>query len=311
MHLLVTGVGGFVGSRLARLLLAAGERVSGTFFEEVPEPGGVTLYEANLLEPGAIAAAVRAAAPDAVVHLAGLSHVGESWNRMADYFRVNVLGTENMLAAAAGRRVVVASSAEVYGAVPETEQPIGEARTADPRTPYALTKAAAERLALARGAIVARSFNLVGAGQSTRFALPAFASQLAAIARGEREPVLRVGNLSARRDFVHVDDGGRAYRLLAERGRPGEVYNLASGRAFSLREALERLMAISGVRARVEPDPARMRPVDLPLLLGDAGRLRALGWQPRHDLDEALGELWAEAAGGGEAGGGGAVRASA
>jgi GDP-4-dehydro-6-deoxy-D-mannose reductase len=315
MHLLVTGVGGFVGSRLARLLVAHGERVSGTFFEEVPPPSGVTLYEANLLEAAAIAGAVRAAAPDAVIHLAGLSHVGESWNRMAEYFRVNVLGTENLLAAAAGRRVVVASSAEVYGAVPEAEQPIAEGRAPDPRTPYALTKAAAERLALAQGAVVARSFNLVGAGQSTRFALPAFASQLAAIARGEREPVLRVGNLTARRDFVHVDDGAHAYRLLAERGRPGEIYNLASGNACSLREALDRLMAISGVRARIEPDPARMRPVDIPLLRGDAGRLRALGWQPRLGLEEALAELWAEASGGeedgGQAGGGGAVRASA
>jgi GDP-4-dehydro-6-deoxy-D-mannose reductase len=312
MHLLLTGIGGFVGSRLARLLLAQGERVSGTFFEEEPRAPGVTLYEANLLDAAAMAAAVRAAAPDAVVHLAGLSHVGESWNRMAEYFRVNVLGTENLLAAAAGgRRVVVASSAEVYGVVPESEQPIGEQRQLDPRTPYALTKAAAERLALGRGAVVARSFNLVGPGQSARFALPAFAAQLAAIARGEREAVLRVGNLSARRDFVHVDDGVEAYRLLAERGLPGEIYNLASGRAFSLAEALDRLMAISGVRARIEIDPARMRAVDLPLLSGDAGRLRALGWEARRGLDDALADLWTEASGTPAAGAAGAERASA
>jgi len=241
-----------------------------------------------------------------VVHLAGLSHVGESWTRMAEYFRVNVLGTENLLAAAAGRRVVVASSAEVYGAVPESEQPIRESRELEPRTPYALTKAAAERLALSREAVVARSFNLVGPGQSARFVLPAFAAQLAAVARGEREAVLRVGNLSARRDFVHVDDGVEAYRLLAERGRPGEVYNLASGRAFSIGEALERLMAISGVRARIEVEPALTREVDLPLLAGDAARLRALGWEPRRGLDDALADLWAEASGSR-----GAVRASA
>jgi GDP-4-dehydro-6-deoxy-D-mannose reductase len=303
MHLLLTGVGGFVGSRLARLLLAQGERVSGTFFEEVPRVPGVTLYEADLLDAAAMAAAVRAAAPDAVVHLAGLSHVGESWNRMAEYFRVNVLGTENLLAAAAGRRVVVASSAEVYGVVPESEQPIGEQRRLDPRTPYALTKAAAERLALGRGAVVARCFNLVGPGQSARFALPAFAAQLAAIARGEREAVLRVGNLSARRDFVHVDDGAEAYRLLAEHGRPGEIYNLASGRAFSLAEALDRLVAIAaiaatgGVPARIEIDPERVRAVDLPLLAGDATRLRTLGWEARRGLDEALADLWTEARG--------------
>jgi len=306
MHLLVTGVGGFVGSRLARRLLERGERVSGTFFEEAPAESGVALYEANLLDAAAISAAVRKAAPDAVVHLAGLSHVGESWTRMAEYFRVNVLGTENLLAAAAGRRVVVASSAEVYGAVPESEQPIRESRELEPRTPYALTKAAAERLALSREAVVARSFNLVGPGQSARFVLPAFAAQLAAVARGEREAVLRVGNLSARRDFVHVDDGVEAYRLLAERGRPGEVYNLASGRAWSIGEALERLMAISGVRARIEVEPALTREVDLPLLAGDAARLRALGWEPRRGLDDALADLWAEASGSR-----GAVRASA
>jgi GDP-4-dehydro-6-deoxy-D-mannose reductase len=294
MHLLITGVGGFVGSRLARHLVARGERVSGTYLEPPPPLPGVDLYEADLLDPASLARAVAAAAPDAVVNLGGLSHVGESWQRMGDYFRVNVLGTENLLAAAAGRPVVVASSAEVYGPVPEAEQPIAESRPVDPRTPYALTKAAAERLALGRGAVVARSFNLIGPGQSPQFALPAFAAQLAAIARGEREPVLKVGNLSARRDFVHVDDGAAAYRLLAEKGRPGEVYNVASGRAPSIAEALDRLLAATGVQARIEEDPERLRPVDLPLLLGDATRLRALGWQPAKSLDDALADLWAE-----------------
>jgi GDP-4-dehydro-6-deoxy-D-mannose reductase len=295
MRFLVTGIGGFVGRNLARHLLARGDRVSGTYLDERPDIDGLAgadLYEADLMDAPALARVVRAADPEAIVNLAGLSHVGESWKRMSDYFRVNVLGTENLLAAAAGRRVVVASSAEVYGAVPPERQPIVEEEVVDPRTPYALTKAAAERLAFARGAVVARSFNLVGPGQAASFALPAFAAQLAAIARGEQEPVLRVGNLSARRDFVHVDDGAAAYRALAESGRPGEVYNLASGEAPSIGEALERLMAISGVEARIETDPERMRPVDLPLLLGDNRRLRALGWEPRRTLDDALADLW-------------------
>jgi GDP-4-dehydro-6-deoxy-D-mannose reductase len=295
MRFLVTGIGGFVGRNLARHLLARGDRVSGTYLDERPDIDGLAgadLHEADLMDAPALARVVRAADPEAIVNLAGLSHVGESWKRMSDYFRVNVLGTENLLAAAAGRRVVVASSAEVYGAVPPERQPIVEEEVVDPRTPYALTKAAAERLAFARGAVVARSFNLVGPGQAASFALPAFAAQLAAIARGEQEPVLRVGNLSARRDFVHVDDGAAAYRALAESGRPGEVYNLASGEAPSIGEALERLMAISGVEARIETDPERMRPVDLPLLLGDNRRLRALGWEPRRTLDDALADLW-------------------
>ncbi len=297
MHVFVTGVGGFTGLRLARCLLALGDRVSGTYIGPAPRLAGVTLYEADLLDAPAMERAIGAAAPQAIVHLAGLSHVGESWTRMADYFRVNVLGTESLLRAAGGRRVVVASSAEVYGAVPAAEQPIDEDRPLDPTSPYALTKAAAERLALAQGAVVARSFNLVGAGQSARFALPAFAVQLAAIERGQIEPVLRVGNLTARRDFVHVDDGVGAYRLLAESGRPGQIYNVASGKAHAISEALDRLMAISGVRARVEVDPARMRAVDLPLLQGDARRLRALGWEPRRGLDDALTDLWTEARG--------------
>jgi len=299
MRFLLTGIAGFVGRNLARHLLARGDEVCGTYLDERPEIPGLapdSLHEIDLLDAASLALVVGAADPEAIVNLAGLSHVGESWQRMSDYFRVNVLGTENLLlaaAAAGGRRVVVASSAEVYGAVPPARQPIVEDEMVDPRTPYALTKAAAERLAFARGAVVARSFNLVGPYQAPSFALPAFAAQLAAIARGEQDPVLRVGNLSARRDFVHVDDGAAAYRLLAEKGRPGEVYNIASGEAPSIGEALERLMAISGVKATIEPDPDRMRPVDLPLLLGDNRRLRALGWEPKRTLDDALADLWA------------------
>jgi GDP-4-dehydro-6-deoxy-D-mannose reductase len=292
MRFLITGVNGFVGSRLARHLLAQGIEVAGTYFEEAPPLAGIAAYEADLCDRAALARVIADAAPDVVVNLAGLSHVGESWNRMPDYFRVNVLGTENVLAAAAGRRVVVASSAEVYGVVPEPEQPIREGREPAPRTPYALTKAAAERLALAAGAVVARSFNLVGPGQSPRFALPAFAGQLAEIARGERLPVLRVGNLAARRDFVHVDDGAAGYQLLAERGRVGEIYNMASGTACSIAEALALLLEVSGVEAGVEPDPERVRPLDLPLLVGDARRLRDLGWNPGRDLRQAVTDLW-------------------
>jgi len=292
VRVLVTGVSGFLGPHLARHLAARGAEVAGTHLDSAPAMPGVCLHRADLLDADALGAAVAAARPEVVVHLAGLSHVGESWQRPGEYFRVNVLGTENVLRAAAGRRVLVASSAEVYGPVPEAEQPIAEERPLDPRNPYALTKAAAERLALQAGAIVVRTFNLVGPGQAPSFALPSFAAQLAAIARDRREPVLRVGNLSARRDFVHVADAAEAYRLLAASGRPGAVYNLASGRSCSIAEALDRLRAVSGVDARVETDPARLRPVDLPLSCGDPGRLRALGWEPHRSLDEALGDLW-------------------
>jgi GDP-4-dehydro-6-deoxy-D-mannose reductase len=297
MHVLVTGVGGFIGPRLARLLVARGIRVTGTWLDSEPALAGVTLAQADLLEAPRLRALVAAAAPDAIVHLAGLSHVGESWQRLPEYFQANVIGTEHVLdaadATASRPLVLLASSAEVYGAVPAAEQPIAEARMPRPGTPYALTKAAAERLALRAGALVVRCFNLVGPGQASRFALPAFASQLAAIAGGRQEPVLRVGNLEARRDFVHVDDACEAFALLAERGERGGVYNVATGEAASMREALDLLCELSGVAAAVTVDPERLRPLDLPLQRGDATRLRTLGWEPRRGLRQAVEDLWA------------------
>ncbi|HEV8578006.1 MAG TPA: GDP-mannose 4,6-dehydratase [Thermoanaerobaculia bacterium] len=295
MRVLITGVGGFVGLRLARHLLKCGDRVSGTYIGAAPELPAVDLYPADLVDRPALERAVAAAEPDVIINLAGLSHIGDSWReKMPDYFWVNFVGTENLLAVGAGRRVIVVSSADVYGEVPEDHQPIPESRSVSPRSPYAITKAAAERLAFAAGAVVARSFNLIGPGQAPGFVLPSFAAQLAAIARGEREPVLRVGNLSARRDFVHVDDGVAAYRILAEKGEPGTAYNIASGRALSVEEVLHRLMDIAGVSAQIATDPEKFRAVDLPLLRGDASRLRTLGWETRRSVDDALTDLWKE-----------------
>ena len=297
MHVLITGAGGFVGSRLARLLLARGDRVSGTYIEARPDLPGVELFEADLGDRSALEWAVRDADPDAVVNLAGLSHIGESWKweRMPDYFRANVAGTENVLLAAAGRPVVIASSADVYGKVPESEQPIPESRPVAPQTPYALTKAAAERLALAHGAVIVRSFNLIGPGQASSFALASWARQLAAIRRGEQEPVLKVGDLSTARDFTHVDDGAEAYCLLAEKGERGGIYNLASGKAVPMREALERLLAIAGVHPEVREKAFEPRPFDIPHLSGDASRLHNLGWKSSRSLDQALEDIWRDA----------------
>ncbi len=300
MRVLVTGVGGFLGNHLAARLLDRGHEVIGTTWGTSSRLVGLELHEVDLLDAPGLATVVRSAVPEAIIHLAGLSHVGESWQRPADYFQVNVLGTENVLdaAAASGQaRVLLASSAEVYGLVRQDRQPIAETEPVAPRTPYALTKAAAERLTVRAGGIVARCFNLVGPGQSDRFALPAFAAQLAAIRKGEQEAVLQVGNLSARRDFVHVADGVAALALLAEQGAPGEIYNVASGKAFSIAEALDRLIAISGQRVEIQEDKERLRPVDMPLLEGDAAKLRALGWKPEKDLDAALAELWAAVTG--------------
>lgn len=295
MRVLLTGAAGFLGRHLARRLAGVGCEVIGLSLEPVGLPAGMSFVAADVRDRSAIAGAVERVAPDAIVHLAALSHVGESWQRLSDYFAVNVLGTENVVAAAGGRRLLFASTAEVYGLVPEAEQPIREERPLAPQSPYAMTKAAGERWVRAAGGTVLRLFNLVGPGQAPIFALPSFAAQLAAIEAGRVEPVLAIGNLTARRDFVHVEDGAEAVIRLLERGEPGEVYNLASGRATSIAEALERLIDRAGVQVRLAEDPERLRPVDIPLTCGDSSRLRALGWRPERGLDAALDELWFEA----------------
>jgi len=295
MRVLVTGANGFLGRHLVEGLAAAGHVPIGLALDEAGIAPDIERHAVDVRDAAAVTAVVESAAPDAILHLAALSHVGESWERIPDYFAVNVLGTENVLAAASGRRFFFASSAEVYGTVPGEEQPIPESRPLAPRSPYALTKAAGERLALGAGASVIRLFNLLGAGQAANFALPSFARQLAAIRAGRERPVLRVGNLEARRDFVNVRDAVDAIVRLLTIDSPGGVYNLATGEAVSIREALERLRRLSGVETEIEIDPERLRPVDVPLLRGDASRLRALGWTPERGFEGALAELWAEA----------------
>ncbi len=293
MRILVTGVSGFVGCRLARHLLECGHQVTGTYIRDAPRIGQIEVFEVDLLDRDLLAETIDRAEPEAIVHLAGLSHVGESWQRPAEYFQVNVLGTKNVLLAAPSARVLVASSAEVYGCVPEDEQPISEDRRVAPQSPYALSKAAMEVLAIERGAIVTRSFNIVGPGQASTFALPAFARQLASNEAEGRSGELRVGNLAARRDFVHLDDAVEAITLILNSGQAGQTYNLGSGQAHSIEEVLHKMIEVSGLAPLIVVDPDRFRPVDLPLLQADNTRLRKLGWQPQRGLDVALHDLWA------------------
>lgn len=304
MRVLVTGISGFVGQHLARALLLRGHVVAGTYLEEgfalpgVPA-GRVALFHLDLRADRArigadLAAAIEAARPQRIVHLAGLAHVGKSWDDPEGYHRVNVLGTEAVLdaAAGAGSPVLLASSAEVYGVVPEDEQPIPEMRPPAPVTPYARTKEEAERLVLSRGGVVARQFNFIGPGQSAHFALPTFARQLAAIEAGRQPPRLAVGNLEARRDFVHVGDGAEALAQLVELGEPGGVYNVARGEAASIREALDLLLAAAGLDVEIVLDEKYLRPTDIPLLSGSAEPLRRLGWAPQRSTADAVADLW-------------------
>jgi GDP-4-dehydro-6-deoxy-D-mannose reductase len=297
MRALVTGAVGFLGPSVVRALVARGAEVHGTWLGQGDAPPGLDLHRVDLADEAGLERVLDRTRPEVVVHLAGLAHVGESWKRIAEYYAVNLVGTERVARMAQSRRarLVFASSAEVYGPVEASDLPLRESREPAPATPYALTKAAGERWVMATGGVVARIFNVVGAGQAWTYALPAFAAQLAQIALGAAPPVLKVGNLEARRDFVHREDAARALALLTERGEPGGIYNVASGLAPSIREALERLLAVSGVAASIEIDPERLRPADVPELRGDSTRLRALGWVPSLDLDAGLAELWTQA----------------
>jgi GDP-4-dehydro-6-deoxy-D-mannose reductase len=249
-------------------------------------------------------AAVKAAAPGEVYHLAAQSSVGSSFDDPIGTWDVNAMGTLRLLdvlgRCISGRaRVLLVSSAEVYGAVPEAEQPLSETRPLGPVSPYASSKAAAEMAALQAGAggqlsvVIARSFNHTGPGQDVRFALPGFARQLREVRAGRRDAVLRVGNLDVWRDFLDVRDVAGAYLRLAEQGMNRLAYNVCSGEALRLGTLVERLVELSGTGARVEVDAERLRPVEIPLLRGDSTRLRALGWKPRISMDQTLRDLLA------------------
>lgn len=307
MRVLVTGAAGFAGRHLLRALLRRGDAVFAGALEGQapadvePELAAARWLPMDVTDGASLDAAVAASRPDAVVHLAAQSSVGASFGDAAGTWEANATGTLRLLhAVGGGARVLFVSSAEVYGAVPEAEQPIREDRPLRPSNPYAASKAAAEMAAVAAAlsgacdAVVARSFNHTGPGQDERFVLPAFARQLAAA--DERDGVLRVGNLEARRDFLDVRDVVRAYLLLLERGARGEAYNVASGEAPSLRRVVEEMIEIRGVPVRVEVDPARVRPLDVPLLRGDPSRLRALGWAPEIPLRDTLADLLEHAA---------------
>jgi GDP-4-dehydro-6-deoxy-D-mannose reductase len=295
MRVLVTGAGGFVGRHLCEHLAA---------HDDQPIPIG---WPASSTQDGAKsvdvtnAQAVRdafdASRPDAVVHLAGLSSVAASHRDPSRTFAVNVLGAVHVLAAvqqvAPRARVLLVGSSEMYGAV-ESGSRVTEDAPLRPLSAYASSKVAAEVAGFQfhRGSSVAvisaRPFNHVGRGQRIDFVVPSFAEQIASICRGRTSPVLQVGNLDAVRDFSHVADVVEAYRLLLHRGEPGQAYNVCSGEGRSIRSILERMIELAGVEVRIEVDPSRFRPNDLPYLVGDPVKLQRLGWRPSRRLDDAL-----------------------
>ena len=296
MKVLVTGPDGFVGRHLCDRLAAEGHEVV-----QAPGPGseeGVDIRDATRL--GALLHSVR---PHAVVHLAAASSVGRSHRDPVETLDVNAVGTTALLSAARraapDSRLLIIGSGEVYGRA-SSETPADETTPLEPLSPYAASKAAAELVALqfhrsyGTNVVCVRAFSHLGRGQAQDFAIPSFAAQLAAIKRGEAPPVLRTGDLSPVRDFLHVADVARAYELLMRVGVAGSVYNVASGTGRSIRSLLDEMLALSKINARVEVDPARLRPVEIPVLIGNPSRLTALGWKPQYELSAALRDVLEE-----------------
>ena len=292
MHVAVTGAGGFVGPHLTSHLSDHGDTVTATDRAQ----GGP-----DITDQAALTTVFEGA--EVVYHLAGQADVAASWRDPTGTFRANGEGTGAVLAAAADagvRRVVVVSSAEVYGIVGPDAMPVAEHAPLDPASPYAASKAAAEMAARQWGhtgleVVVARAFNHLGPGQSERFVAPAIAGRLVrAAAAGDRQ--ITVGNLDARRDFTDVRDVVRAYRLLGTTAAPGRAYNVCSGVDHAIADLVAMLLERTDPTITLVPDPALQRPSDLPVLRGDNTAIRAAtGWAPTIDLATTLDDIVAAA----------------
>ncbi len=302
MRVLVTGVTGFVGHHLAAHLRSGGHEVHGLVRPEGPEaiPEGVIVHTGDLLDAGSVAAAVRAADPEGIVHLAGASSVGRSFAEPVATWDVNLRGTllvlEAARAAPAAPRCLVVTSGEIYGRVPLDRLPVDEDTPFHPLSPYGASKAAADlacaqyRAAYGLPVVRVRAFNHVGPGQDPRFVIPNVARQLAlAEHSGAAEVEVHVGNVETRRDFTDVRDMVRAYGLLLERGDPDVPYLACSGRSVAVRELVEELAGLCRIEARVVSDPGLVRSGEQPDLYGSPRRLEAeLGWTPEIPLRTTL-----------------------
>jgi GDP-4-dehydro-6-deoxy-D-mannose reductase len=297
-RLFLTGHDGFVGRTLRGLL--AGRGGDGPEYEVI-----LPTAEYDLRDPASIERAIAGKPLDCVIHLAAQSFVPESFRDPKQTFEVNFIGTLNLFQALQRcefrGRLLYVSSAEVYGRVEPSEMPIDEAHPLRPRSPYGVSKMAAEALCdqwsqtEALDVMIARPFNHIGPGQSERFVVSSFARQLAEIKLGRRDPVIAVGDVDVTRDVTDARDVVKAYLLLLEHGSTAEVYNVCSGREFWIRDILTMLIDLSGVEARFFQDPAKLRTTDQPRLLGSFDRLhRRTGWIPGIDLRTSLRDTLAQ-----------------
>jgi GDP-4-dehydro-6-deoxy-D-mannose reductase len=310
MKVLITGITGFAGSHLAEYILANHPEVEidgivrwrSRMDNVVGILDKVHLVEADLKDMVSLRAALAESKPDRIFHLAAQSFVPTSWKCPAETFAINAIGQinlfESILALDLKPKVQIAGSSEEYGQVFSDEIPMKETNPLRPLSPYAVSKVSQDLLAFqyyksyGLRAVRTRGFNHTGPRRGDVFVTSSFAKQIAEIEKKKRPPVINVGNLEAKRDFTDVRDMVRAYWLSLEKGIEGDVYNIGSGQAYSMQELLDMLMSLSRTKMEVRVDPERLRPSDVPVLLADSSKFRALtGWQPRIPFKQTILDL--------------------
>lgn len=309
MRVLITGAGGFVGNHLAAHLAqtqAISRLIGTTLFEsETVHPAISSNCLLDLKDYAQVRNLLADCRPDAVYHLAAQAFVPRSFEDPWETLENNILSQLNItkacLALNLRPRILIVSSAEIYGQVSAAQLPLDENSPIRPTNPYSVSKVAQDMLGLQYylshdlPIMRARPFNHIGPGQNGRFVAPAFAMQIASIEEGQREAVINVGNLTAKRDFTDVRDIVRAYSLIVEKGRPGQAYNVASGLAYSIGQLLDILLGLSEIDIKVQIDPARLRPVDVPEIRGDSTKLRRdTGWKPSLSFEATLQDVLAD-----------------
>ena len=305
MKVLITGIAGFVGSHLAELLLKWGEEVFGICLpdESLENIRGIKkelhLTNCDITDFDRLSSVVKRTNPDEIYHLAALSSVGKSFSHPVDVIGVNIRGTLYLLETLRNMRkkvrILIVGSSDMYGVVKPKDIPITEEKPLLPVSPYGSSKAASDLLAYqffksyGVQAIRARAFNHAGPRQGIGFVVPDFASQIAKIEAGILPPVMKVGNLSSKRDISDVRDIVRGYRLLMKKGKAGKAYNICSGEAYSIKSVLKILVSLSKKKIKVKTDEKKNRPAEIPILMGDNSRTkRVTGWKPKISIAKTL-----------------------
>lgn len=305
---LITGVTGFAGSHLAELLLDEGVEVYGIQrwrsktenIEHIKHK--IKIEEADLLDAHSLYTVIDKIKPDYIFHLAAQSFVQSSWSSPTQTLEVNIIGSAHLFEAVrkTGLPITtqIACSSEEYGKVLPQEIPIKETNPLRPLSPYAVSKLAMDYLgyqyhqSYGMRIIRTRGFNHTGPRRGDVFAESNFAKQIAEIEKGKREPIVHVGNLEAQRDYTDVRDMVRAYYLAAQKCDPGEVYNIATGKAWKVRNVLELLIRLSKVKVEIRNDPSRIRPSDVEILIGDNTKfVQKTGWKPEIPFEKTMGDL--------------------